>query len=236
MRPLTYLVPKSMLPIGGKPLLERSIQYLKEWGIHEVILCVAYLKNQIMDYFKDGSSLGIKIHYAQTDMPLGTAGQLKTSNQYISDTFLVMNGDIVTSLNIGNLINFHKNNEGLGTIALKKYEVKIPYGYVTIKNGSRIIKFEEKPSISFLANAGIYVLEPKIFEYIPSDVTVSLETDVFPQLIDKGEQLNSYYEEAYWADVGVISEFERVDGELLSKHFSNSNSNNQHEYHKFLKK
>jgi len=220
MRPLTYLMPKSMLPIGGKPLLERTIKWLKGYGIRDVVICVAYLKNQIVDYFGDGSKFDVNIEYAEADMPLGTAGQLKTAEKNISDTFLAMNGDIVTTLNLENLIGFHKDQEGIGTIALKKFEVKVPYGYITLDSDSTIVSFQEKPVLSFLANAGIYTLDPEVFDHIPLGRVVSLETETFPELISIGKRLNSYYEDAYWADVGTLTDFERVDNELLAEYFS----------------
>jgi len=219
MRPLTYVIPKAMLPIGGKPLLEHTVRYLKEHGIAEVIVCVAYLKTHIMDYFKDGKDLGVEIRYAEADMPLGTAGQLKTAEKHISERFLAMNGDIITSLNLRRLIKFHEKMGGIGTIALKKFEVPVPYGYVEVDNASNIQKFVEKPTFSFLANAGIYVFEPKVFQYIPPNQVVSIEKEMFPTLLNNGEKLNGYYEEAYWADVGTITDFERVDKELLSKFY-----------------
>jgi len=220
MRPLTYVIPKAMLPIGGKPLLEHTIQYLKEYGITDVIVCVAYLKNHIIDYFKDGKDLGAKIQYAEADMPLGTAGQLKTAERHISETFLAMNGDIITSLNIGRLIDFHRKASGVGTIALKKFDVPVPYGYIEVNSDSSIKKFTEKPTLTFSANAGIYVLEPNVFDFIAANHVASLETETFPTLLEKGERLNGYYEDAYWADVGTITDFERVDKELLSKFYT----------------
>jgi len=217
MRPLTYIVPKAMLPIGGKPLLEHMVQYLKEYDITDVIVCVAYLKTRIMDYFKHGESLGVKIRYAESETPLGTAGQLSTAKKFVSERFVAMNGDIVTSLNLRSLIEFHKKRRAVGTIALKRFDISVPYGYVEIGEDSNILKFEEKPKFSFLANAGIYVFEPKIFQYIPEGKTVSLEKETFPLLLGKGGKLNGYYEDAYWADVGTVTDFERVDKELLSK-------------------
>jgi len=220
MRPLTYVIPKAMLPIGGKPLLEHTVRYLKEYGITEVIVCVAYLKNHIMDFFKDGKALGAKIQYAEADMPLGTAGQLKTAEKHISETFLAMNGDIITSLNLRRLIDSHEKAGGIGTIALKKFEVPVPYGYIEVDAKSSIQSFTEKPTLTFSANAGIYILEPKVFGYIPRKEIVSLETETFPALLKNGERLNGYFEEAYWADVGTITDFERVDKELLTKFYS----------------
>jgi len=217
MRPLTYVVPKVMLPLGGKPLLEHTLQYLKENEIDQVVICVAYLKKQIMDYFKKGKSFGIKVEYAQAEKPMGTAGQLKTAEKYIDGTFLAMNGDIITTLNLRKLIESHKRNTGIGSIALKKFEIKIPYGHITVDSKSSIIKFDEKPTVSFLANSGIYVFEPEILDFISKNQIASLETEVFPQLIKTGKKLNAFFEEAYWADVGTMGDFERVDKELLSK-------------------
>lgn len=216
LRPLTYVLPKALLPVGGKPLIERTIEYLKSYGIMEYVICVAYLKKQIISTIGDGSNLGVSIQYAETDMPMGTAGQLKSAEHLLHGRFLAMNGDIVTSLNISNLLLSHENSRSIGTIALKKFEVKIPYGYITLNKSSSIQKFEEKPTLSFMANAGIYVFEPRLLRSIPEHRISSLETEIFPSLISHGETLNSYYENAYWADVGSMTDFERVNDEVLS--------------------
>jgi mannose-1-phosphate guanylyltransferase len=218
MRPLTYVIPKVLLPIAGKPLLERTMLYLKSYGITEFVVCVAYLKRQIMDAFRDGSDLGVKIEYAEADAPLGTGGQLKTSERFIQDTFLAMNGDIVTSLNIQALLETHRRLGGVGTLALKRYEVKMPYGFITTDDLGSITKFEEKPTLSYMANAGVYILEPEVFANIPPGKASSLETEVFPHLISNGRRMNSYFEEAEWADVGSMTDFERVNDEVLSKY------------------
>lgn len=210
MRPLTYLVPKPLLPIGGKPLLERTIEYLKGYGFDEIIICVAYLKGQIIDYLsRRKDEIGVKLKFAEADAPLGTAGQLKTAEPFISDTFLAMNGDIFTSLNIKRLLDFHMPNTW--SIALKSYSFQIPYGLVEVADDSRIKSFKEKPNNSYLVNAGIYIFEPKIFECITPGKFSNLETDVFPEAIKKGQIVNAFYEEAYWADIGTVSDYERVN-------------------------
>ena len=216
MRPLTYVVPKALLPVGGKPLVERTIQYLKSYGIKEIVVCVAYLKKQIITTVGDGSALGVSVEYAESEVPMGTAGQLKSAEHLVREPFVAMNGDIVTSLNIANLISTHETSNGIGTIALKKYEVKIPYGHITLNKNASIQAFEEKPTLSFMANAGIYVMDPGIFKYIPENRVCSLETEIFPTLLSRGERLNSYYENAYWADVGSMTDFERVNDEMLN--------------------
>ena len=216
MRPLTYVVPKCLLPVGGKPLVERTIRYLEEYGFKEFILCVAYLKKQVMDAIGDGRGLGVDVVYAESETPLGTAGQLKTAEPYLDGTFLAMNGDIVTNLNIGHLVASHRKSAGIATLAVKKYGFKIPYGHITVDEGSRIVAFAEKPTISYLANAGVYVMEPKLLSHIPRGVQSSLETEVFPLLLSKGERINSYFEEANWADVGSMADFERVNDQVLA--------------------
>jgi len=220
LRPLTYVMPKCLLPVAGKPLLERTIKYLSEYGISEFIVCVAYLKDQIINAFGDGSRLGVKIQYAQADIPLGTAGQLGTARHLIDDQFLAMNGDIVTTLNIHNLVATHRMKGGIGTIAVKKFEVKVPYGHISIALDGKIERFEEKPTLSYSANAGIYIFERRIFDYIPEGKTSSLEREVFPKLISSGERLNAYFEDAKWADVGSMTDFERVNDEILSSESS----------------
>ena len=216
MRPLTYVVPKCLLPVGGKPLLERTLRYLESYGITEFVLCVSYLKKQIIDAFGDGQSLGLKIEYAQSETPLGTAGQLSTATPFLKETFLAMNGDIVTTMNLTHLLQSHRGNGGVATIAQKEFGVKIPYGHVVLGEKGEVKAFVEKPTLNFMANAGVYVMEPRVLSYIPPGKASSLETDTFPLLIKRGEKLGSYYESAYWADVGSMADFERVNNEALA--------------------
>lgn len=216
MRPLTYVVPKCLLPVGGKPLVERTISYLGKHGIDEFVLCVAYMKKQVKDAIKDGSELGVRVTYAESDIPMGTAGQLKTAQGYLDQTFIALNGDIITDLDISHLVSHHRKRGGLATIAVKKYGVKIPYGHLSVDSESHVTAFAEKPTISYLANAGVYVMEPRILEFIPSNQTSSLEVDVFPRALAQGEVINSYYEDAYWVDVGSMADFERVNDDVLS--------------------
>jgi NDP-sugar pyrophosphorylase family protein len=217
LRPLTYMVPKCMLPIGGKPLLERTFQYFKTIGVKDFVVCVAYLKKQVMSQIGDGSSLGVNIEYAESEIPMGTAGQLKTAEKFVDSTFFAMNGDIVTSLDLQKLLAAHTARRGIGTISLKKFEVKIPYGHIKVNDSGIIQNFEEKPTLSFMANAGVYAFEKRIFDYIPPVKFSSLETDIFPKLIAGGESLGSFYDDgAYWADVGSMVDFERVNDDYLA--------------------
>jgi len=210
-------MPKCLLPVGGIPLLEWTIKYLKSYDITEFVVCVAYLKRQVIEAIGDGSRLGTTVQYAEADSPLGTGGQLKTAERYIDDTFLVMNGDIVTSLNVQELVKLHRERARIATIALKRFEVKVPYGHVTTEADDTIRSFDEKPTLELMANAGVYVFEKRLFDSIPPGRVCSLETEVFPALIAKGERPVSYYEDAYWNDVGTLIDFEKVNDEFFKK-------------------
>ena len=192
------------------------MSYLEGHKVTEFVLCVAYLKKQIKDAFGDGSKLGFRIEYAEADSPLGTAGQLKTAAGMLGETFLAMNGDIVTNLNVSKMVATHRKMGGVATIALKEFGVKIPYGHIVVDGEGKVTAFEEKPTLSYMANAGVYVMEPAVLDEIPGGKVASLETETFPRLISKGMRINSYYESAYWADVGSMADFERVNNEALT--------------------
>jgi mannose-1-phosphate guanylyltransferase/phosphomannomutase len=216
MRPLTYVMPKCLLPVGGKPLLERTMGYLSSFGIRDFVICVAYLQRQVMDSIGDGSRLGVRVEYATAGAPMGTAGQLKTAESMLPERFLAMNGDILTDFNVGNLLKEHEARGPAATIALKRFEVKVPYGHVAVAKGGAITEFKEKPTFSFDANAGIYVMEPRVLSYIPAGRVASLERETFPAMLAAGEPVGSYYEDAKWADVGSLTDFERVNDEVLA--------------------
>lgn len=198
--------------------MEHTIKYLKGYGIDEIVLCVAYLRHRIKEYFHDGKDFGIRIRYAEADQPLGTAGQLATAKDLLRERFLAMNGDIITSLNLRNLVEKHEMSRSVATIALKKFSVEVPYGYVELDSQMMLTSFREKPTLTYQANAGVYVLNSRIFDYIKMPpVATNLERDVFPAMIASGEKVTGYCEDAYWADIGVATDFERVDKELFSK-------------------
>jgi len=213
LRPLTYLVPKPMLPLAGKPLLVRTLDYLKGYGFEDIVLCVAYLKKQIIDYFEDGSQFGVNIEYAESEEPLGTAGQLRTAKGLLEDeAFLAMNGDIFTSLSLGKLVSFHEEKGAYLSIALKRFDIKMPYGRIVTNGDEKITDFQEKPTISFMANAGIYVCDPGIFDYFPPRDPSNLEYDVFPRVIDDGNPVFGFKSEAFWGDIGKLSDYEKLNG------------------------
>lgn len=217
LRPLTYVYPKVMMPLGGRPLLEHTIEYLKDQGIAEIVLCVAYLRSRIKDYFHDGADFGVRLTYADAEEPLGTAGQLLTARDSLRDTFVVMNGDILTNLKLSDIVQTHTTSQNITTIAVRKLASEVPYGCVDLDDSMRLTGFREKPVFTYLANAGIYVMKPRVFDYIrDSPSPVDLERDVFPAMITSGEKIGAYMNEASWAHIGSVADLERVDKELFS--------------------
>jgi len=216
LRPLTYVYPKAMMPLGGRPLLEHAIEYLKGQGVDDIVLCVAYLRSRIKEYFHDGADFGVRLSYAEADEPLGTAGQLSTAKEMLTETFLAMNGDILTNLNLRDMIGTHTASENAATIAVRKLAYEVPYGCVDLDDSMRMTGFREKPVLTYLANAGIYVMDPKVFDYVNTSSTlVDLERDVFPAMIASGEKIGGYAKEASWAHIGSVTDLERIDKELF---------------------
>jgi mannose-1-phosphate guanylyltransferase len=218
LRPLTYVMPKAMLPVGDKPIIEHILNYLKKSNaIDEVIIATAYLGKNIEDYLNSGEDFSINIEYARGKRPLGTAGQLKSAETFIDDTFLLMNGDILIEVVISDMIKFHESKNGIGTVALKPYLLPVKYGVIDTNNDNLILNWREKPNIPLIMNIGLYVLEPKIFDYIPSDRAVSLERETFPKVISSGEKLYGFKTETNYLDIGDLESLDKAHQEFLSK-------------------
>lgn len=212
LTPLTYSIPKSMIPIGYKPLLEHIITYMKKQGIYNFILAIGYLGEHLIKYFGDGRLIGVSIDYSIEKVPLGTGGAVKNAEKKLNTTFLTVNGDIVfTGLDISSLIKYHREKNSIATIVLTRVEDARRFGLVSIDEEGRVIAFREKPRqpVPGFVNAGIYVFEPAIFDYIPSDRPSSLEEDLFPELADQNK-LHAYLHNGYWMDVGDQSDYEKV--------------------------
>ncbi|MFQ5647620.1 MAG: NDP-sugar synthase [Candidatus Aenigmatarchaeota archaeon] len=191
LRPLTHQVPKVLLPVQGRPLLEHNIEALKRQGLERFILSVGHLKEQIKDYFEDGSGLGFSIEYLEEAEPLGTGGPLRLAQErglLPKKTFIMCNGDELKEVNILKLRRLHNAKKALATIALVEVDDARDWGVVELK-GSRILRFVEKPgkgqAPSNLANAGLYLMEPGVADLVPAG-RVSLEREVFPKLAEQG--------------------------------------------------
>jgi len=209
MRPFTYEMPKPMIPVHGKPLLEHIILLLRKYDVRDIILSVGYLKEKIVEHFGDGKKLGVKIRYVEEKEKLGTAGPLNLARDLIDDTFFMFNGDILANIDLESFAFEHKSNSGIGTIALTPVEDASKFGVVDLRGG-KILKFIEKPKGKKygLINAGIYILEPEVMDYIPEGKAM-MEKDVFPKLAKDGK-LFGYPFESAWFDTGTHEAYERV--------------------------
>ncbi|HEX6392455.1 MAG TPA: NDP-sugar synthase [Acidimicrobiales bacterium] len=208
LRPLTFTTPKQMLPVGGKPMIERVIGRLGSYGITGVVLSLGYKPDAFLKAYPDGRCAGLAIEYAVEAEPLDTAGAIAFAAREagIDDTFAVLNGDVLTCLDVGELIRFHKDREAEATIALTPVEDPSRFGVVPTDREGRVIEFIEKPARdeapTNLINAGTYVLEPSVIERIPTGRRVSIERETFPAIAKDGA-LYALASDAYWVDAGT---------------------------------
>lgn len=219
LRPLTYHTPKPMVPVLNRPFLEHNIAYLRRCGVESIILTLGYLPNVIQNYFRDGSNLRIPLTYAVENNPLGTAGAVKNIEQYLSGTFAVLNGDIFTDINIADMFAFHRRKQAKATIALTWVDNPSAFGVVETDSDGRVVRFIEKPSPNQLTtnwiNAGIYIVEPEVLEYVPPNSHYMFEQGLFPLLLKLGEPVYSYPSSGYWLDMGTPEKYLRLNCDLL---------------------
>lgn len=220
LRPLTYGTPKPMVPIMNVPFLARTMERLYAAGIRDVILPAGYMPQAIVDYFGDGSSLGMRITYVIEETPLGTAGAIKNVERHIAGAFFVLNGDVLTSLDLSAMLEFHRSKGGLGALHLIRVEDPSHFGCVVHDESARIEAFVEKPlpgeEPTDEINAGTYLLEPEILAMIPAGRPVSIERETFPQVIAAGEKLYAYTTNDYWMDVGRPEQYLAAHRDVLS--------------------
>ncbi|MEA3230032.1 MAG: nucleotidyltransferase family protein [archaeon] len=215
LRPLTYAVPKPLLPINEKPMLEHIIVHLKNHGITEFIISIGYLGYQIKNYFKDGSEWGVNIEYTEEKKPLGTAGCLNPIKDKLKETFLLVGGDNLTNLDFSKFIKFHKSHKGIASVALFELEQKVEYGIYAIDKNKKIEKFEEKPTFKYNAGTMIFCLEPEIFKFIPKnedEESINITDHVIPVLLLSKIKLYGYPFNDYWLDVGRLSDYSKANG------------------------
>lgn len=218
LRPLTYSVPKAMVPVLNKPFLEHMFDSLKSFGISDIILALCYYPDHIRSYFKDGKDFGINLTYVVESSPLGTAGAVKNVADYLDNTFVVLNGDVFTDLNISAMLNVHRKNKAKVSIALTAVDNPSAYGVVVLDNTSKAKQFIEKPqghSPSNLINAGTYIIEPEVLNLIPQGKKSMFEYDLFPLLLNMDEPVYGYASSGYWIDIGTPEKYTRLNFDLL---------------------
>jgi len=217
--PLTCNTPKAMVPVLNTPFLEYVLRHLNRHGIKEVILAQGHLAQPIESYLGDGRQIGVRLYYSIEDTPLGTAGAIKNAERYLDDSFVALNGDIFTDLDITAMIDFHRQRKAKATIALTPVDDPTPYGLVETSAASRVTRFVEKPSpgeiTTNMINAGAYILEPEILAQIPAQINVSIERETFPRLLAKGEPIYAYSSDAYWLEIGTPEKYFQVHRDLL---------------------
>ncbi|MGB6463409.1 MAG: nucleotidyltransferase family protein [Nitrosotalea sp.] len=216
LQPYTTFLPKAMLPLGEKPLLEHLIEWIKSGGVDSFVLCVSYLRRTIEDYFEDGSRFGVKIEYAVANRPLATAGQLKTAQEFIDDTFVCVYGDSIFEFSLKNMINYHKKKKAFVTMGLSEYKTKIPYGFIEMDKTNRIKTWQEKPDVKGNINTGCYVMEPGIFELIPQGKPYGMDLVIHSALAKK-KRVSGYLIKNGFIDIGDKASYRRAYQHYLER-------------------
>ncbi len=219
LRPLTNGMPKPMLPVLNRPFLEHTINYLAKYGITEIILALSYLPDAIKDYFGDGRLFGVRLHYTIEDSPLGTAGAVKNTEQYLDSTFAVLNGDIFTDLDMAAMLAFHREKKATATIALTWVDNPCAFGVVETTEDGKVQRFIEKPAPDEVTtnwiNAGVYLLEPEVLEQVPAKTHYMFERGLFPHLHELGRNLCGYQFRGRWLDMGTPEKYLYLNCDLL---------------------
>lgn len=220
LRPLTDEIPKPMVPIMNRPLLERNMENLRKCGINEIVISTCYKSEYIEKYFGDGSKFGLKIEYICEDMPLGTGGAIKNAEPFFGDTFLVFNADILCNMDFKELIKFHRSKAAAVTIAVTQVGNPSAYGVIESDKNGYALSFTEKPKAdeirSDYINAGVYVIEPEVFREIQKDRSVSVEREVFPLLLRKGHKVAVYDGCSYWMDIGTPEKYLQTHEDIMA--------------------
>ncbi|MDP3302084.1 MAG: nucleotidyltransferase family protein [Sulfuricurvum sp.] len=211
LRPLTEEIPKPMLKVGNKPILQTIVEKFAEYGFREVIMCVNYKSHIIQDYFGDGSTFGITISYIFEEDRMGTAGALSLLKTLPNDPFFVMNGDLLTNVNFEHLRNYHMSQNAMATMCVREYDFQVPYGVVHME-GNTILSIQEKPLHKFYVSAGIYMLNPEVIQHIPLEQFYDMPT-LFETLIQQQQKAISFPIREYWLDIGQMEEYERANNE-----------------------
>lgn len=220
LQPLTDDMPKPMVPIMNRPLLERTMINLKKSGVTEIVISSCYKANYIKNYFGAGEALGLKINYIVEDFPLGTGGAIKKAGAGFDETFLVFNSDILSDISIPEMIALHKSSNALVTIATTEVENPSAYGVIESDKNGLATSFVEKPApdavVSKFINAGIYIFEPEVLNEIPDESIVSVERHTFPLLLEKGGRIAVYKSDCYWMDIGTIGKYVQAHMDVMN--------------------
>jgi|ERR1035437_5993490 NDP-sugar pyrophosphorylase family protein len=224
LRPITTNTLKCIVPIANKPFIEYQINLLKKYGIKDIILSVCCMPEKAKKAIGNGKKYGVRFKYAGELRPLGTGGAIKNCEALLDDTTIVMNGDILTDINMDSMIKTHRTSKALVTLAL--HEVDDPSSYGLVETGAKgeVLKFTEKPAgferKSGWINAGMYVLARQALDYIPTGRNVSIEREIFPSIISSGKLMQAYKGGYYWLDIGRIEKYMEANFDVIEGKFS----------------
>jgi len=222
LRPITNMNPKPMLPLVNKPFMENFILWLRSHRIKDIIFSTGYLPEIFKDYFGEGGDFGLNLTYIKEEKPLGTCGGVKNLESYLKGRrFMVFNGDILSSLNLTDMIAFHKKKKADITIALTPVEDPSYYGLVPVNCEGKVKQFLEKPNqeeiTTNLINAGVYIIEPNIMDMVPAGKKYSFERGLFPMALNEGYKIYGYVSNSYWLDIGTPEKYLTAHYDILNK-------------------
>jgi mannose-1-phosphate guanylyltransferase/phosphomannomutase len=219
LRPLTCGLPKPMVPILDKPVMEHILNHLKSFEIDDVAVTMAYMPSVIMDYFGSGADWGLHINYYIEEIPLGTGGSVLNAQDFLDDTFVIISGDALTDIDLQEAISFHKQKKSKATLVLKKVDTPLEYGVIITDEEGKIVRFLEKPSwgevFSDTINTGIYVLEPEVLNHYKKGDNFDFSKDLFPKLLRDGVPMYGYVSQNYWNDIGDLKVYKEVNFDIL---------------------
>ncbi len=216
LQPYTTFLPKPMLPLGERPILEHIIDWTRKNGIKSLVLCVSYLRRTIEDYFEDGKRFGVDIEYAVSQRPLATAGQLKTAQEFVDDTFVCMYGDSIFDFSLRRMIKQHRAKKAFVTMGLSSYKTRLPYGVIDTSKTGRVQSWNEKPEMQTNVNMGCYVMEPHIFSLIPKNRPYGMD-DVIKKAMNGKKLVSSFITKNGFTDIGDKTAYGKAYKEHILK-------------------
>jgi mannose-1-phosphate guanylyltransferase len=220
LRPLTSTVPKPVVPLVDRPFMGYMLEWLKDHGVSDVVMSMGYLATAVRNVLGDGSAYGLRIRYVEEPDPRGTAGALKFAEELLDERFLMLNGDVLTDIDLSQQIDQHERTGAVGTLALVPVEDPSAYGLVRLEDDGAVREFVEKPSAdqvdTNLISAGAYVLERSVLDMVPPDQNVSIEREVWPRLVGNG--LYGFAADAYWLDIGTPERYLRGTFDIIEGH------------------
>jgi NDP-sugar pyrophosphorylase family protein len=210
LAPYTRILPKPLMPVGEMPILEILIRQFKCEGVDEVILTVGHMAGLLRAFFNEGDDIGVRVRYSYEENPLGTAGPLALVEGLDENTFIVSNGDVLTTLRVSELVRFHKEQGAAATIAMHRRKVKVDLGVILQNGGHDVVGYIEKPTYDYSVSMGIYVFEPRVLKYIPAGEYLDFPNLVH-RLLGAREKVVGYPFEGYWQDLGRPDDYEQAN-------------------------